>query len=144
MSTPKRKHRSSSPSSSPKIRKHKRKPSALLDTIHKSADVTSQSFFQKARLKLHVAIPPAAATGSSSLSTYMRSHLTSILLLKHTEYGTIVAFSDFSSLAGVGRILDECPFSWSWFEGDVVLFNPTIGQRISNSPFLLDFAVFGG
>ena len=143
---PKRKHRSSSPSASPKKRKHKSKSSTLLDAVHESPDLTAPALFQKARLKIHVAVPPAAAAEPSSLSTYMLSHLTSTLLLKHTENGTIVAFSDFASLSGVGRVLDECPFSWSWFEGDVVLFNPRIGQRISNFPLspLLDFVEFGG
>lgn len=137
MSTPKRKHRSSSPSSSPKKRKHKRKSSGLLDEIPTSAHLTAPALFHKARLKLHVAVPPAALP---SLSAYMHSHLTSTLLLKHTQHGTIVAFSDFSSVSGPGRVLDECPFSWGWFEGDVVLFNPCIGQRTSTS-FLPDGVV---
>src|SRR5204863_1670121 len=86
-----------------------------------------RSLFQKSRLKFHIAVPPAA---SDSLETFLHTHLTSTLLLKHTPNGTIVAFSEFKSVGGLGNIQDECPFSWSWFEGDVVLFNPRIGERI--------------
>ena len=126
MSTSKRKHPSPPPSSSSKKRKHKHRTS----DINKSRiehPTLSSSLFQKSRLKIHVAVPPAAST---SLDTFLQTSLTSTLLLKHTENGTVVAFSGFRSSDGAGRIVDECPFSWSWFEGDVVLFNPRIGQRI--------------
>jgi len=33
-------------------------------------------------------------------------------------------------VCGIGRIVDECPFAWEWYEGDIVLFNPVVGQRI--------------
>jgi hypothetical protein len=128
MSTSKRKHLSPAPSSSPKKRKHKHKSSS-----HSKSDPvetkswSASSLFQKSRLKIHVAVPPAAA---GSLDVYLQTHLASTLLLKHTEDGTIVAFSGFKSISGPGRVIDECPFSWLWFEGDVVLFNPRIGQRI--------------
>jgi len=134
MSTSKRKHTtppSSSPSSSKK-RKHKHST-----TSSKSSKVRSQSapqLFQKSRLKIHVAVPPAATT---SIDAYIQSHLTSTLLLKHTENGTIIALSGFKSLNGQGRIINENPFSWSWFEGDIVLFNPRIGQRIRTYPSTL-------
>jgi len=130
MSTSKRKHSSPPPaSSSPKKRKHKYKSSSHTKSSHveSSASSTATSLFQKSRLKIHIAVPPAAV---ESLDTYLQSHLTSTLLLKHTAEGTIVAFSGFKSLDGAGRVLDECPFAWSWFEGEVVLFNPRIGQRI--------------
>jgi hypothetical protein len=116
MSTLKRKHSRASSTTTPK-QKH---------------PTSSQShLFHKARLKTHVAVPPAA---TPSLDSFLQTHLTSTLLLKHTPHGTIVSFSNFHSLAGQGRILDECPFSWSWFEGDVVLFSPKVGQRIRISP----------
>jgi hypothetical protein len=129
MSTSKRKHSTPPPpSSSPsKKRKHKHSKSSATEQLPKSPVSESPQLFQKSRLKIHVAVPPAAST---FLDTYINIHLTSVLLLKHTANGTIVAFSGFKSLSGVGRILDECPFSWAWFEGDVVLFNPLIGQRI--------------
>ena len=109
----------------------------------------SRSLFQKGRLKIHVAVPPSATAtggagtgaGASSIDVFLHTHLTSNLLLKHTENGTIIAFSNFKSLSGRGRILDECPLAWSWFEGDVVLFNPQIGQRISM--YIPNLAVFG-
>jgi hypothetical protein len=126
---PKRKHLSSA-SSPPKKRKHKHKSLTLVDAVSQSSDLAAPALFQKARLKIHVAVPPATLL---SLSTYLHSHLTSTLLLKHAENGTIVAFSDFNSLPRLGRVLDECPFSWSWFEGNVLLFNPRIGQRICTS-----------
>jgi len=135
MSSSKRKHQTPPPNtSSPKKRKHKHK---LLHSSKKEKTVTAGaktvtplSLFQKSRLKFHIAVPPAA---SDSLDMFLHTHLTSALLLKHTQNGTIVAFSGFKSVFGAGTIRDECPFSWSWFEGDVVLFNPRIGQRISIS-----------
>jgi RPA43 OB domain in RNA Pol I len=132
MSTTKRKH-PTPPSPSSKKRKHKHHtPSSVSSEqiVKKAISSAPPQLFQKSRLKIHVAVPPAAST---SLSTYIHSYLTSSLLLKHTANGTIVAFSGFNTLSGVGRILDECPFSWSWFEGDIVLFNPRIGQRIKGT-----------
>jgi hypothetical protein len=133
MSTTKRKHRSSSPSASPKKRKHKHKSAVapLLNEVVELSQVPDTSLFQKGKMRLHIAVPPAAVT---SLSTFIHSHLTSSLLLKHYEQGTIVAFGDFSSVSGLGRLSDECPFSWSEFEGEVVFFNPRLGQRISTYP----------
>jgi hypothetical protein len=133
MSSTKRKHRSSSPSASPRKRKHKHKSAAapLLNEVTTSPQVAATSLFQKGKMRLHIAVPPAAVT---SLSTFIHSHLTSSLLLKHYEQGTIVAFGDFSSVSGLGRLVDECPFAWSEFEGEVVFFNPRLGQRISTFP----------
>ena len=133
MSTSKRKHSTPPPpSSSPsKKRKHKHSKPSTTEQLLKNNVSESSQLFQKSRLKIHIAVPPAAST---SLDTYISTHLTSVLLLKHTANGTIVAFSGFKSLSGVGRILDECPFSWTWFEGDIVLFNPRIGQRIRTHP----------
>ena len=126
MSTSKRKHPSPPPSSSSKKRKHKHRTSDVNKSRIEQPTLSS-SLFQKSRLKIHVSVPPAAST---SLDTFLQTSLTSTLLLKHTANGTVVAFSGFRSSDGAGRIVDECPFSWSWFEGDVVLFNPRIGQRI--------------
>jgi hypothetical protein len=132
MSSSKRKQQSPLPSSSStKKRKHKHKPShsKKYKAVNAFAKTfTPASLFQKSRLKFHIAVPPAA---SGSLDTFLHTHLTSALLLKHTENGTIVAFSGFKSVNSRATIRDECPFSWSWFEGDVVLFNPRVGQRIS-------------
>jgi hypothetical protein len=113
--------------------KKKRSQASSTTHKHKQKDISSSSptsLFHKGRLKTHIAIPPAAIP---SLDTFLQSHLTATLLLKHTAYGTIVSFSNFHPLSGQGRILDECPFSWSWFEGDVVLFSPKIGQRTRKS-----------
>jgi hypothetical protein len=134
MSSTKRKHPTPPPPSSKK-RKHKHDRQnpieKAINKISTSASSSPPQLFQKSRLKIHAAVPPSAST---SLDTFISTHLTSTILLKHTSNGTIVAFSNFKSLNGAGRILDECPFSWSWFEGDIVLFNPCIGQRIRNGP----------
>jgi DNA-directed RNA polymerase I subunit RPA43 len=122
----KKKHRTLDSPSSSKKRKHKDVP-------------TPSPLFQKGRLKIHVAVPAAAA---SSLEIFIQTHLTSTILLKHTSNGTIVSFSSFKPTSPTSRILDECPFSWTWFEGDVVLFNPRIGQRIRMS--YLDDVDVGG
>lgn len=130
MSTSKRKHLTSPSETSKKKKKHKhsaQNTSPGADRVPKTVSSVASQLFQKSRLKIHVAVPPAA---SASLDVYIHNHLTSTLLLKHTANGTIVAFSEFKSLSGVGRVVDECPFSWAWFEGDIVLFNPRIGQRI--------------
>jgi|SRR5579859_3747503 len=87
--------------------------------------ISKSSLFQSGRLKIHVAVPPAC----TSLDTFLTTHLTSTILLTHTKHGTIVAFSNFKGTDS-GRIIDECPFAWSWFEGDIVLFNPQVGDRI--------------
>jgi RPA43 OB domain in RNA Pol I len=113
-------------------------PSSHKRRKHKDVSLTT-SLFQRGRLKIHVAVPSAAA---SSLDIFIQAHLTSTILLKHTENGTIVSFSTFKPISHVGRILDECPFSWTWFEGEVVLFNPRIGQRIRT--FYQDDADVGG
>src|SRR5271170_2954622 len=112
--------------------KRKRSRTSYTTTPQQKHSASSQShLFHKARLKTHIAVPPAA---NPSLDTFLQTHLTSTLLLKHTPHGTIVSFSNFNPLSGQGRILDECPFSWSWFEGDIVLFSPKVGQRIRISP----------
>src|SRR5436305_5341282 len=98
MSTSKRKHTTPPPStsSSPKKRKHKHSTtSSSSPTSIKSRPQSPPQLFQKARLKIHVAVPPAAIP---SIDTYLQSHFTSTLLLKHTENGTIVALSGFKSL----------------------------------------------
>jgi hypothetical protein len=149
MSTSKRKG-STPPSSNPsKKRKHKHKEkdsqaSVISQTPTKSITGTNVisvddtnststvSLFHKARLKIKIAVPPAA---TDAVDAFLNQHLTSTLLLKHTNQGTILAHANFKSLTnGLGRILDECPFAWTWFEGDVVLFNPQVGQRICVFP----------
>jgi hypothetical protein len=128
MSSTKRKHPTPPPPSSKKRKhKHQSKSSTEKQVDKPTSPSSPPQLFQKSRLKIHVAVPPSAST---SLDTFISTHLTSTILLKHTPNGTIVAFSNFKSLKGAGRILDECPFSWSWFEGDIVLFNPQIGQQI--------------
>lgn len=128
MSTTKRKHATSPPSSSKKRKhRHSTPSSAVAEPASRKPTSSPPQLFQKARLKIHVAVPPAAMT---SLNAYIHTYLTSSLLLKHTPNGTIVAFSGFKGLAGTGRIRDECPFSWAWFEGDIVVFNPRVGQRM--------------
>jgi len=129
------KKREATPQSSTKKKKHKHKhtvSSASL-SVEKSASSSKTQLFQKSRLKIHVAVPPAAT--ATSLETFLHHHITSNILLKHTENGTIVAFSNFKAVASTALIRDECPFAWSWFEGDIVLFNPRIGQRIRTFPF---------
>lgn len=125
MSTSKRKSSTSSPSTHKK-RKHTHSKSVAAS----SQPASTPQLFSKARLKAHIAVPPSA---SASVSTYVHSHLISTLLLKHTAQGTIVSLADFKNIGGTGKLVDECPFAWSWFEGDIVLFNPLIGQRIRKS-----------
>jgi hypothetical protein len=117
---------STPPPSTHKKRKHKHSK-ATASAAALSQPPSAPQLFSKARLKVHIAVPPSATTFSS---LYVHSHLTSTLLLKHTAQGTIVSLRDFNSTGGTGRILDECPFAWSWFEGDIVLFHPQIGQLI--------------
>ena len=127
MSTTTNKRKSSTPPpSTHKKRKHKHSKAPTYAAASSQTPSTPQ-LFSKARLKVHIAVPPSATTSSS---LYVHSHLTSTLLLKHTAQGTIVSLRDFNSTGGTGRILDECPFAWSWFEGDIVLFHPQIGQLI--------------
>ena len=124
------KKKETTPQSSTKKKKHKHKHTAsyVPPSLEKPSPSSKTKLFQKSRLKIHVAVPPAAAT--TSLETFLHHHLTSNILLKHTDNGTIVAFSNFQAIASTALIRDECPFAWSWFEGDIVLFNPRIGQRI--------------